>query len=355
MKKSKFKLFSLLVLALNACSGFDGPEMADIGPHEILAEVRLRSKAIMIAKGDSLKIGFNLVAMDGSEITYDPTKIQWTSSQGVTVSVSSSGVILARQVSATPIKVMVKYVHNYVTRADTVDVFVTDGQFDVDELRLVSLDSNRVGGSGYGIPRVRVDLYRNGVLTKVESTIPIAVDPPIKATLNKQGGPDKEPVYMIDNSKIMVGTFWIRASLNLYGNEVNDSLKFTGLYSSLSGGTVYSDHPEQIPVLDTTNVGLYQLCTIHLLMNFSNETVDWLYSDSLASETGCSPDLKNTFASFGLWHGEFIGGNVLNVPPGGIAVRRSNTSGIIVATVRNSITKAVLPWYTYHVRQLDVE
>jgi hypothetical protein len=241
-------------------------------------------------------------------------------------------------------------------------VYVTDGIIDANEIKLVALDSTRVGGMGdvSGKPRVRIDLYKDGALVRKGALIPLQVDAPATASADIQGGPDREPVYRIINQKLLLGKFWIRSSLNLYGNEVSDSVSFTGLYgdaaSFISVTTIPPNAVISPPILDTIPLKTYQLCAGATILNMSSDSIDVIFSDSTASSTGCAPGngAMLAFPPFSSY-GEHIGGHVLNIPPMSVALRRSNTSGVISYTVRKSATKEPIPFFVSHWRQRDFE
>ena len=350
----------LFVIMGTACVDIQGPAMEDLGAGDVLAEVQIRSSAILVEIDDSLQIDFDLVAANNERIPYDQDNIKWSSTASQIVAVTNTGMIHGRAVSSGPIKIGVQYVHKYVTRTDTVNVYVTDGRVDANAIRLISLDSSRVGSnSPYGIPRVRVDLYKDGALVEKGALIPIQITAPAVATLDRVGGPDSEPVYRIQNNKSLIGKFWIRASVNLYGNEVEDSLGFTGLYGSLTSGisiyTVPANNPPPIPILDTIPLNLNQICGVQLILNLSTEMVDVVFSDSTVSSTACRPGDAD-FRGYGLpFYGEFIGGNVASMPPMSLAVRKTNTPGVVSHTVRKSATKETLPWFIGHIQQVDVD
>lgn len=359
--KSPFRIpiLSFLLIIVSACVDIQGPEMGVFPDEDILAWIRIRSDAIMIAKGDSHKIGFDIVSVTKDSIPFDSQKIKWSTEEAQVVSVSSDGVIYGRDTSEGPVRIHVSYEHNHVTKYDTVSVYVTDGIIDANSLRLITLDSARIGASAVKAPRVRIDLYKDGGLVEKGAIIPVKVDEPAVASMDPTGGPDGEAVYRISNDNFLIGTFWIRASLNLYGSEVSDSVQFTGLYGSFITplGFISDVSPgQQVPLLDTIPLGQYQLCALYGILNFSSDTVDIVFSDSTASSSGCEAGDISLVEIFGLpTHGIFIGGNVNNMPPYTMAVRRSNTADRIVWSARNSTTKKPIPEFTSHFRQVDVQ
>lgn len=362
MKFDKLWKYSLFIATVSGCVDVQGPEMLPLLPDDVLAEIDIRSSGIMIAQGDSHKIQFDLIAMNEGVIPYDASRIKWLSQEPLIVSVNEDGVLYGAGLSDDPIEVTVSYEHKYVTKFDTVRVYVTNGRIDANEIRLIAIDSTRVGGIGmFGNPRVRVDLYKNGSLVRRGALIPISVEEPVEAIADGLGGPNGEPVYRITNARYLIGQFWVRSSLNLYGNEVNDSLSFTGLNNdfivpALGVWTVAS--PAPVTVLDTMPLNLYQLCAIQMIMNLTSDAVDIVYSDSTAPSTGCDMVSDAKLDSLNMpypRHGQFVGGNVLNLPPFAMAFRKSNTSGIVSYRVRKSSTKEYLPTFTNHIKQADVQ
>lgn len=357
IKLIRKKLYFLMPLISAACVDLEGPVIEDLGPQNTLSQFQMNSSAIMIAKGDSIVIGYNLVSVSGDQIEIDPGNATWTSSDAIVASVNPDGTVLGKTVSAAPVSIIGKYRHNYVTRYDTVMIYVTEGRVDANQLQLVALDSQRVGAVfSYTPPRVRVDLYKNGHLVQKGATFPIFVTSPATGTLEHTGGPDREPIYRIRNDKNLIGKFWVKSSLNLYGNEVGDSLEFTGLYgSSVTPFATYLNSPStQVPILDTIPVLYFQKCATVNIMNQSvTDTIDILFSDSTASSDGCEPGPSLNFGFNDL--GVFVGGNVLSIPPRSTAVRKSNTIGRIVYFARYSRTRAPVPWFLFHIEQRDVQ
>lgn len=358
--KLKNLLYSSVILLFGAaCVDIQGPMTENLAPHDVLAKFRFRSSAIMIAEGDSMQLDFALIATSKDTMPFDPEKAKWTSSEVNSVTVSKTGVIYGHNISDVPIRIIAQYQHNFVTKLDTVDVYVTEGRLNVDELRLVALDSTRIGGGlSTPKPRVRVDLYKNGILVKKGAPIPLQVDAPATSASDRTGGSDGEPVHRVSNEMWRIGKFWVRSSVNLYGTEVNDSLQFTGLYGAFMPGTTIMDiAPGTVspaPILDTIVPIPYQLCAVQWILNLSKDTVDIVYSDSTASSTGCEP-YNGSLSGLGPTpFGKFIGGNVLNVPPNSIASRQSRTTGIISFTVRKSSTKEIISAYANRSQQIDV-
>ncbi len=348
-----------------ACVDIEGPVVEPLGPSNILSRVTLNTSAVMMAEGDSHKVQLTMYAMNGESIPYDPDSVRWSSSESKIVKISSDGTIHGLKVSDGAIQVTATYRHKYVTRSDTINVYVTNETIDADAVKLIAIDSNRSDNFAvYGAPRVRVDLYRGNTLVQKGSIVPIEIDLPAKATMNPIGGPSREPVYLISPGP-MIGKFWIRTSVNLYGNPVNDSIEFIGLYSSLLSYMVVdplpADQLSQPTVLDTLPLRLYQPCAFVQIRNGFNDTLDFVFSDSAVSSSSCAEAPPHRWLTdfinviFNTVQGQFIGGNVTSMPPNSIATRQSNTEGVITWYIRNSRTKEPLPFYRGHYKQLNVE
>ncbi len=362
---NQIKAAFLLMIMCLACVDIEGPEMETLGPGQILSRVEFPTSAVMIAKGDSHRIDLGIYAMNRESIPYNPDSIRWSSAEATVVKVTEAGVLYGLKVSDGPVLVTATYRHKYVTMTDSLSVYVTDEAIDANRIRLVSLDSSRIDYVAmYGYPRVRIDLFKGDTLVEKGALLPIAVDAPADATIDYTGGPDQEPVYRIRNTKSLIGKFWIRTSINMYGIVVKDSIEFTGLYSSYVPpgqfpSNLLPDGQAQIPTnLDTIPLRLYQPCAYVFLSNTSTDTVDVVFSDSLASPSGCAESTLHPLLSFS-WGtdilGQFIGGHFITMPPNSIATRQSNTLGIIIYTIRKSSTKEVLPFFTGHYKQLNPE
>lgn len=361
--RNQMKAAFLLMITCLACVDIEGPEMEPLGPGQILSRVEFPTSTVMMVKGDSHRIDLGIYAMNRESIPYNPDSIRWSSAEATVVKVTEAGVLYGLQVSDGPVLVTATYRHKYVTMTDSLSVYVTDGTVDVNKIRLVSLDSSKIDYYAmYGYPRVRVDLFNGDTLVERGAVLPIAVDAPADATIDYTGGPNQEPVYRIRNTKSFIGKFWVRTSVNIYGNVVKDSLEFTGLYGSYIPGPNISDLPEgqaQISTnLDTIPLRLYQPCAYVFLSNTSTDTIDFVFSDSLASPTGCAESTLHPMLSFSFGSeilGQFIGGNFIAMPPKSVATRQSNTVGIITYSVRKSSTKEIIPFFIGHYKQLIPE
>lgn len=348
---------------MSACVDIEGPGIPASPPSDILAKFDVRSSAVMIAEGDSLQITFDVIAMNGSNIPYDSAKVEWKSMEAQKVWVTSTGMLYGLELTDGPIEVVAKYTHNHVTKYDTVGVYVTDGVIDANELKLMALDSTMVGAGGLisGHPRIRIDLYKNGHLVESGAQIPLMVDKPAEAELIIGGGDSGETVYAITNDRNLLGQFWVKSSLNLYGNEVKDSISFFGTHSSIVTAmaivsTLNPDYPVPPVLLDTIQAYQVAPCALHTIMNLSMMNIDIVYSDSAAATDDCGPTSEAILANTGFpLHGEFIGGNVKNVPPFSIAFRKSRTLGIVSFYARESATGKPLLMFANHFEQVRID
>ncbi len=359
LKNTVATIFGFLIIC-SGCVDIEGPEMEPLAPDQILSRVRFSSSAAMIAEGDSLKVGLSIYAMNGEVIPFNRDSVTWSSSESKVVGVSPDGTIHALKVSDGPILVTATYNYKYVTKSDTVSIYVTNETIDANEIRLISIDSNRVGQNNpFGDPRVRVDLYKNGNLVQAGALVPVEVDLPAGSTVDKTGGPNGELVHRINNFKSLTGKFMVRSSINMYGNEIGDSLEFKGLYNAQNMFNISQLEPSQVlskTLLDTLPLMLYQTCYFSQFWNSSQDTIDIVFSDSTASSTSCAPSLKPSLII--AWfssnvYGQFIGGNIISMPPSSVASRQSNTQGTVVYKVRKSSTKEYLPFFTGHFKQVE--
>ncbi len=338
----------LCCVAMSACVDIQGPMPEPLAPSEVIADLRITSRAVMMAVGDTVQLTTQATAMDESAIPVDPRAVRWKSLDSVQVYVDTLGRVIGRKPSSVPVSVIASYRVALTTKSDTIPVYVTVGSIDASKLTLVAVDSTRVGaGSAMGRPRVRADLYRGNTLVSKGSFIPISVPAPVTISYSAIGGNDGEPVYMLNNDKSRLGKFWVRASVNLYGTEVSDSIEFTGIYPALIEIAFWlTDMPDgSIGNFGTvaTKFNL-QPCGVLQVRMLSAVLVDMVFSDSLAESSACGPIPQSVLTSIETnayvpMFGNFVGANINGFPSFTIALRRSNTEGEIIYFLRETATQ----------------
>lgn len=333
-----------------ACVDINEPTAPVLSDSEILSQLRMSTQSVMIQTGDSLRVSVVAIAMDGSEIQIgDPQEVIWTSEDSEQVRIDSNGYIHAVRPSATPVNVVASYKYHRTTKADTIPVYVTDDRFDVTQIRLVALDSVRVGpASSYGtyvLPRVRIDVYEGETLRIKGARLHIEVRSPIQLILSPSGGDDSEDVYHVMNERPFVGNFIIRSSGNVYGNEISDSLEFTGLYPMVMAnpfGIHYDAVAEKFAHLFEHEYTPYvQPCGIVTVLAFEVPVpIDIVFSDSL-NTGGC--DLAMDIDEWG-GYPDAVDGNIYDLPANSFAVgfRKTSTVGKVTWYARNANTKEPL-------------
>ncbi len=341
------------LLGSSACVDIEGPQMQPVSESDILSRLTVGVEAIMMMKGDTLPLTLTATAMDGSIIEIDPTNIVWKSVDPGQVSVDTLGRLIGRMATVLPVHITASYTHNIVTMIDTVSVYVTQDRIEASSIKIVVLDSNRIGANAIlGLPRVRIDLYEDGDLTQRGSQIPIQVPAQIKAQFLGAGGPNGEPVYEINNNLSYIGKFWVKSSVNLFGVKVLDSVEFEGLYPAALSRFGLSTNfltGEVIPLSRGFNEKLYiQPCAFVVVLNamFGRGPIDWVFSDSLANDDGCAT-VDNAILQEALSTpiGQSrIGGNVNGISSLMLGVRRSSTVGIVSVYVHDSESGERLPY-----------
>jgi hypothetical protein len=348
----------LLAATVGGCVDVKGPVPKPLGSSDVLAAVEITAPAVMMVLSDTVQLGIRAIAMDNSEIPVDPMRIQWKSLDSSQVYVDSLGRVIGRVQSTIAVDIIATYRHERTTKADTIPVYVTATKLDATSIRLVAVDSTRVGTNAFTFPRIRVDLYRGDTLVMQGAQIPITAPKPVTITYSAFGGPNLEPVFSVDN-KSYLGKFWIKAAAQLYGNLVADSIEFRGIYPAAAwsmwvvadqdGNFVANEMSPDMPIPNA------QPCAIVAVILFAMTPIDIVFSDSTASSTGCEPIPLDWFEEVGLPPGnDIIGGNVLNLQPFSIAIRRSNTQGQISLYLRDAITKERIP-ISYRFNQVHIE
>lgn len=338
----------LVVFLLSACIDIEGPVSKPLAPDEILASVKINRSAVMMQIEDTLDLDIVATALNNTTISVDPANLRWTSREPSQVAVDSLGRIVGLAETEVAVEIIASYTHERTTKADTIPIVVTATRLEATGIKLVAVDSNKVGVDGLLQPRVRVDLYQGETLIMKGVQVPLRAPKPVVLTFSLFGGPEEEPVYSVDN-RGFVGKFWINASTDLYGVAVADSLEFTGIYSAGAAGLwIMTDEngnflPNEMSIDQPPPIA--QPCALVILMMFTERNLDIVFSDSTAPSDGCGPIPQNaldiiSFVPLGL---NMVGGNLLNTPPYSVVVRRSNTRGVVSFYARDAVTKERLP------------
>lgn len=327
----------------------EGPGLVSLRPEETVSQIMLNSDFVMMQLGDTLSLSVKVTAIDRSELPVDLEKIVWVSQDSSQVEVSRYGQLKAKVASNLPVRVIVSYKENLNTVLDTVQVYVTQNRLVGSNIKLIVLDSNRVGGAPsfvmLGHPRLRVDIFDNSENLVVKgASIPISTPAQVTSLFNPTGGDDNEPVYNIMNDAVKKGSFWVKSSVNLYGVPVVDSAKFIGLYpvtigTFLFGNFIGEDGDGSIVprIQDTTKLApQIQPCGVFAITNSTTKPFDVVFSDSLSIGT-CNELDSNLFGV------KVVGGNILGLAPSMRGIRRVRTVGTVDYYLRDAVTKERLP------------
>ncbi len=342
-----------LVLASVVCGSFacmdvEGPATSSVPPEHVLANFHINTNAVIMKVGDTLQLTAIPMAMDSSLI--DPIEgdgVVWRSVSPADVEVDSQGRVYGKRVIALPVNIIATYKHRLTTKADTIPVYVTAEKYAATEVRLVALDSLRVGARATGVaPRIRIDVYHGDLLAIKGARLHIESSSiGIALAYAARLGPDGEDVYTVTNSKSHIGKFVVKASGNLYGTEIADSLIFNGIYQALTNfaiGQPSENAPPQFSVnpFETETRFLVQPCGLVLIASVGlTQPVDLIFSDSLEDSSSCYDDGSFPLGSV------TIGGNITNIVGAGAKynMRKSTGSGKIIVRIRNSVTKELYP------------
>lgn len=356
-------IFTFLAVAVTmGCVDIEGPRPPVLGSDQIISELRFSSRAIIMNAADTMEVGVRGIAMDGSAITVNRREVVWRSLDSAIVYIDTLGRVSSRVArTVSPVGISASWTLHGVTRFDTISVQVTETSSDVTAVKLVSLDSTTVGSietaAGIQSPRIRVDLYNGDQLVQAGAELPISVPSQVTAGYDAPSSENNnEAGYFIRNQLTYLGPFWVRASVNLYGNEVSDSLLFQGGYPSLTTTALIAFVEGAIMEIEMgpdDPVPAIQPCgwVVIGMLNLRDRSVDVVFSDSTADETGCE-EIPVSLLQAG-WNnmpfsGSFTGGIArglhLSGPfPFGWWVRRSNTVGQISWYMRDATTGERLP------------
>lgn len=361
-------IFCVLGLPLTGCMDIQGPKTPDIASSDVLSNVSLGSTSVMIAKGDSLQLRALAMAMDSSIIEMSGNKFSWKSVDPSLVHIDSVGKIIGRTTTVVPVDIIVSLTYGPVTKADTVSVHVTETKINATSIKIELLDSNRVGAFPLlGYPRVSLDLYDGDVLIEKGVKLPVEVASPLQANPVLNEGPEGKYIYEINNDKGYIGRFWVKSSVNFYGNIIADSLEFWGLYPAaiksipvLLNFATGTTNPHASGFIDS-RVNVQPCAFIIVTMAHFGGPIDAVFSDSSASDNECqaiesadlNKDLLNRVNSLGSVSQIKTGSNLTGLSAITLGLRRSSTKGKIDVYIRNSATKERYPVEVrYH--QIDI-
>lgn len=333
-------------LPLAACVDIEGPTLDPVEPSDALARVKISTTGIVMQLGDSIDLSLAAFAMDKSEISIsNPFSVEWISGDRTRIRVDSTGRVWGISLSKDPVRLIARWTHHGVTQADTIPVTVTEDRFDITSIKLVAMDSLRVGGiSLSGTPRIRVDGYVGETRTVEGAMLPLRTTAAVQIT--RMGEADH---YTIENPDAHIGDFTIHVGGNIYGREMTDSIVLTGLYpaTEVNGGFIdivsFETNPD-ILIFEPPPPNFVQPCAVVLMGVYtSDRPIDIVFSDSAV---GSSTDCDKSDPNNEILQAEFISGNIENFPPNTYAIvgRKSATLGEVTWYVRYADTKEVIPF-----------
>lgn len=364
------KLCGLSLLML-ACMDIKGPAPQALLPYEIISELRISTRAVMMSLEDTLALSIRAIAMDGSDLSVPLRNVVWRSSDSGQVYVDTLGNLLPRQESEVPVTVTASYTHAGTTKSDTVSVYVTPSSLKATRVVIVPLDSTQLGlQSGFveflgggGFSHIRIDLYDENVLVLKGAQIPLVVPEQIRTFYLASGGPTGEPIYQVYNYGGIVKPFWIKVSVSLYGSEIGDSTLFRGLYaadgvqiiiSKEDGAFLSAEMLPEEPLVNLQPCG-WVLIAVHPVV--ASKEIDIVFSDSSDADSDRCRPLPQHIEEYveevlgAPFAGVYTGGNMNEISMSGsslgmlghLYLRRSSTVGRISWFVRDAVTKARLP------------
>lgn len=341
MRRAELKKFMTLVLvtaAIGGCVDIAGPIPAPITDDELMASVRISASAVMIQAGDSLDLSINAVSMSGRTLDIpSPTSVRWSSADDDQVTIDSTGRLHARVSSTLPVDIIASYKRGPVTMADTIPVFVTGHKYDFTSIRIEIPDSNRFGAPTlYAFPRVRVDLYDGEDIVLPGASVYLDIPEPLQliSTPSSNGGTE----YTVYGDKPLVGRFYIRASGNIYGTVVNDSVEWVGTYPSFASLEIFDDAAGTPYVNIEESSRSIAPCGYIFFLVLTSDPIDIIFDDS-TTVAQCPPETLELDTNY------FItvetGGRILNAQ--GIHLKKIAAPGIHSWRGRRSDTKEDLP------------
>ncbi len=343
----RIKISTVLSLAFaictsTACVDLEGPVDAALPESQVFAELEISTDAAVMKLNDTLQLRIYGIAMDNSHLDVDTRKVQWKSGDTLKVYVDTIGRLFAKALTINPVMVTARYSMEGMTRYDTTYVQVNNSAVIAKSVKLTLLDSNRVGANGISNPRIRADLYNGDAIIIRGAQIPFTAPANVRIGYLPAGGNMGEPVYEVANVKSLLGKFWVKASVTLYGQEVRDSVEFVGIYpAGISALWIMDD--EAGGMVQYTGAGHnVQVCGAMTIMGFSEQQVDIVYSDSAESDGTCAPftDAQVGAGNYGFnYLGETTNGNISGLQMMDMAIRKSTKPGRVDWYLRDAVTK----------------
>lgn len=356
---------------LLGCSDVGGPGQEPVPIDDVLSYANINVNSVMMQVGDTLQLSARGFAINGTEIDLQQAdSISWASANADNVSIdSSTGLIKALRASTLPVEVRMTVTYNSITKTHRIPVYVTSYRLDVTDVRLIALDSLRIGTgtspfagttSMTGVPRIRVDLYNGDNLVEEGSNIPLRSPVTLQYV-------SAQRVYQVYNLSYL-GKFNVEVDGNIYGKEISSSIEFEGIYQARLAisdfgysSTIYSPDGGSAVIVEidsawvtgnnhTTDTYFVQPCALVGFSGFSYgfiylfydpefkvPPIDIVFSDSATTADCGASNITDPMSS------EVIGGNIYNWNSADRAIyRKASQPGEVSWYLRDAVTKEPL-------------
>jgi len=333
----KATVLSAAMIALFGCGDSVGPRAPQLAGADLPKRVSLAHEYAIMAVGETLDLGFQLLSVEDTPLhVTNPGDLVWTTSDPTIATVDARGVVLAAGASSPQSYVTIKVsaVYNGVTRSRSAYIHVTTGRNAIRRIKLVATgDSARTsyvasffqptsGVSVYALDSTgaRIGPARAALFTK----LPRQED----LTLTYYG-PSGELFgtghYLM--SSLVIGDYWLYAASNIYGTQMTDSMKFTGLYPGKVTVDITSDSVLGLSSLYDGHDAMIQSCALIAFENRSSTPVDVTFDDPERTAICAAGDTT---------------GNIDAIPTGQTRTRKVRQVG----TTRWSVRPSAIPQAT---------
>lgn len=335
--KCAFILSALLVMA--ACVDKSAPTGPRLTPDEILQRIEVFPSAAVLAVGDSIQLGLKAYDLLDKEMsTAGEAPIVWTSSNDDIAVVDSNGIVHAHSPTTEFVSITGRWNHNGKADSAVTTAIVTPSRSSIAGLRIVPKDSARTASNDQLLSAPAswfaiVATDDNGQAGD-KIRLPITIQPglPITAVIaiyvgalgSLLGGDD----FFINTTYI--GDYYLYVSANVYGVDIKDSTKFTGLHRAAETFPITLDQATGSG-LTSRNYNreiIMQPCGHAKFHNQSQVPIAVEFSDP-SKASGCvTGDLT---------------GNIESIPPGRTIIRKFPQTGTIEWAVRDLNTGQLQP------------
>lgn len=335
----KALLAATFSVASLACVDVSAPPQKVLPKEDILKRIHVSPTAVVMAVGDSLQASASAENLLGDILSIPvDNPITWSTGERDLATVDSTGKIKA--VASTGeqfVSIYARWSHNGYTDSTEVMVNITPTRAELTSIRISPKDSTRTAWDPdldiFSLSSLSVMAYQDGNTQWGRVRVPVTFDPSYSfndvwlayfGTVLAALG--VEPYVIMSN---IIGDYWLYAKANVYGVDMEDSIKMTGLYPAAVSIKVSVDSfSSSVITTHTGTIAKVQPCAKVKFINDTQKPVAVEFSDPLKADGCVAGDPA---------------GNIASISPGQTVFRKFSSTGLIQWSLRNPDTGAPMP------------